>query len=201
MTPDDHALMVKMDAEDTARRARLQDPAALLAGALFYAKAGMPVFPLRPGGKVPLLRNAHPDGDPARGTCKGECGRHGHGLYDASTNVDLIRSWWSATPTANIGLPTGGQWDVIDVDISDDGPNGYLALDTLRGQGLIPPVHGRVITPSGGTHLYIEPTGDGNSAGLMPGIDYRGLGGYVVAPPSRTADGMWAWSTPLEMTA
>lgn len=185
------AITAKLDQDDTERLARLAAPGALLAGALWYAKSGIAVFPLKPGGKQPLLRRAHEAGDP----CKGGCGQFGHGLHDATTDLDQVRAWWAENPAANVGIPTGHRFDVIDVDL----PHGYLSLGELRGQGLIPEIRGRVITASGGTHLYIDPTGDGNSAGLRPGVDYRGAGGYVVAPPSRTAEGMWLWTTPLEL--
>jgi hypothetical protein len=47
-----------------------------------------------------------------------------------------------------------------------------------------PAIHGVVSTPRGGQHIYLEPLGGGNLAGVIPGIDYRGAGGYVLAPPS-----------------
>lgn len=168
------AITTKLDQDDTERLARLAAPGALLAGALWYAKGGIAVFPLKPGGKQPATT---------------------HGFKDATTDPDQIRAWWTATPAANIGIPTGHRFDVVDIDL----PHGYLSLGELRGQDLIPEIRGRVITASGGAHLYIDPTGDGNSAGLRPGVDYRGAGGYVVAPPSRTAEGMWLWTTVLDL--
>lgn len=82
-----------------------------------------------------------------------------------------------------------------------DGPPGYRSLADLRDQGLVPDILGRTVTARGGTHLYIKPTGDGNTAGLRPGIDYRGDGGYVVAPPSRSAatGRHWIWTAPLDL--
>lgn len=183
-----------LDAEDAARLQRLTRPGALLDASLWYAKTGIPVFPLKAGQKTPLLPRAHAKGMPA---CYGDCGLDGHGLYDATTDVEKIRAWWTATPQANIGLPTGHLFDVIDVDM----PDGYRSLGEDRDAGLLPPIHGRVITASGGTHLYIVPTGGGNAAGFRPGIDYRGAGGYVVAPPSRCAEGLWMWTSPLDLNA
>ena len=40
----------------------------------------------------------------------------GHGLHDTTTDLDLIRAWWTANPRANIGLRTGLSFDVIDLD-------------------------------------------------------------------------------------
>lgn len=166
-----------LDAEDEARRQRLTRPGALLDAAIWYAKAGIPVFPLKAGQKVP---------DTA------------HGFKDATTDLNQVRAWWQATPQANIGIPTGELFTVIDVDL----PDGYSSLGLMRDKGQLPPIYGRVITASGGTHLYIAPTGERNSTGAIPGIDIRGVGGYVVAPPSRTADGeLWQWTLPLDLAA
>ena len=128
--------------------------------ALLYASWGWPVFPLRPGAKTPITR---------------------HGFKEAVTDPVQIRKWWAATPTANVGVATGHAFDVIDVDVPD-GIAYWLHLQERTDPIL--EVHGWVHTPSGGFHVLIEPTGDGNTTAAAPGVDYRGLGGYVVAPPS-----------------
>jgi hypothetical protein len=57
-----------------------------------------------------------------------------------------------------------------------------------------------VYTPRGGRHLYVAPSGDGNAANFRPGLDYRGAGGYVVAPPSIGPNGKrYDWITPLAL--
>lgn len=143
-------------------------PPRLLDAALCYAAWGWPVFPLKPQNKQPATRR---------------------GFKDATTDTNQIRAWWTQQPY-NIGLPTGHAFDVIDVDV----PTGALFYTAeLTGDDL-PDVHGHVATASGGLHLYIPPTGGGNRAGLLPGIDYRGAGGYVVAPPSTLGERGRAWS-------
>lgn len=132
----------------------------LPAAALAYAGWGWMVFPVRPGQKTPLTA---------------------HGLHDASTDTDVLRGWWQRWPDANIGLPTGRRFDVIDVD---PGGLGWLA-DLRVDPDTTVDVHGLVSTPRGGQHLYVTPTGSRNHVNLAPGVDYRGTGGYVVAPPSR----------------
>jgi len=188
-------LAAEADRRQDALRQRLAQPGALLAAALWYAGQGIAVFPCRPGGKVPQIASPHPPGSPERATCRGECGQHGHGLHDATVDPSTIRDWWGRWPAANIGLPTGGRYDVIDID----GPAGYRSLAGLKGERMFPQRYcGRVFTPRGGMHIYIPATGDGNATAVRPGIDYRGVGGYVLAPPSRHANGrMWLWCNPL----
>ena len=147
-------------------------PPRLLDAALLYASWGWPVFPLRPREKRPATRN---------------------GFKDATTDADQIRAWWKRNPQANIGLPTGIAFDVIDVDVPL-GPPSYTKMLELDE---VPDVHGQVATSSGGLHLYIKPTGEGNFVGFTPGVDYRGVGGYVVAPPSTLGERgrAWSWTT------
>lgn len=156
-----------------------QQPPQLARAAAYYARWGWRVFPLGMHKKRPGIPSAHPEGDPLRGICKGECGRLGHGLHDATTDVEQIGRWWKTN--YNIGLATGHHFDVIDVDVKSGGVQSFLKL---LEKGSLPEVHGVAATASGGMHLYVKPTGRGNHAKVRPGIDYRGRGGYCVAPPS-----------------
>jgi len=152
-----------------------------------YALLGWPVFPLAPGGKVPLYHSPHPRGSQQRRTCRGGCGRYGHGVLDATTNPDVIRLWWTRQPQANIGIATGYPGpDVVDVDVKAGAP-GLATWRRLGDAGLIPQSTMRVRTASGGWHIYYEGTSQGNSTRKKDGIDFRGAGGYVVAPPSIVA--------------
>ena len=169
----------ELDTYDTARRNRLDAPAALKAAALWYAQNGVPVFPLKPRDKRPATRN---------------------GFKDATTDLAVINTWWNTTPDANIGAPTGGLFDVVDID----GPTGVHtwvntpALFDELAQTRI----GHVTTSRpGGHHIYLKAVpGRGNKAGMFPGIDYRGAGGYVVIPPSVGANGVrYAWLYPLAL--
>jgi len=172
------AFAAKVDALDAAREARLTAPDALRNAAMWYAANGIPVFRVQPHDKRPFPGS--------------------RGFKDATTDLAQIRAWWNETPDANIGLPTGIAFDVIDIDP----PHGFYSLLALRDAGVIPEVIGKVVTARCGSHLYIHPTGDGNKAGILPGVDYRGRGGYVVAPPSIGPNGgRYAWSEPLNPTA
>lgn len=172
--------------------AELNKPAPAVSmgsAALWYASIGWKVFPCAVGDKLPALPNAHPKGDPLRGKCKGECGKLGHGLYDATTDERMIRQWWG-TAEYNIGLRTGINFDCVD----QDGPDG---VKMLAGMDDLPDVHGKVCTTrdDGGMHLYILPTGKGCKAKFLPGLDFRGEGGYVLAPPSRIGNKRYTWMT------
>lgn len=150
--------------------------ASLRGAALWYANRGHLVFPLKPGAKTPATRN---------------------GFKDASTDPDKIKHWWGTCPTYNIGLVTGHLFDVIDID----GDQGFASYEHMIAQGHMPAPIGIVETPRG-AHRYIRPTGDGCAAGILPGIDYRGHGGYVVAPPSINENGIeYRWAIPIDLPA
>jgi hypothetical protein len=144
---------------------------SLVDAARIYATRGWPVLPLRPQDKVPLLT---------------------HGLHDATTDAAIVHGWWDRWPKANIGLRTGVCFDVLDVD----GPDGLDALGQripAGGEALLGPT---VVTAKG-WHTYVAPTGHGNRAGLVDHVDWRGVGGYVVAPPSVHPTGQayrWAFA-------
>lgn len=179
---------------------------------------GWPVFPLKPGSKVPLTE---------------------HGFKDATLDEATIRAWWTATPDANVAIATGvAGFFVVDTDPRN---NGFTSEEQLRRDGRVFPPTAMVITGGGGTHRYYKlpcadcggslnehpqeglwrfewaetarPEGwwyyrpaqtlDGPSLllrnhpfiarklpkKLAEGIDIKGVGGYVVAPPSTHPDG------------
>jgi hypothetical protein len=113
----------------------------------------------------------------------------------ASTTPAEVRHWWQRWPLANVGLLTGARFDVLDLD----GPPGVEALRASLSQRDPAEHPGPVArTGGGGWHLLYAPTGLGNRVGLLPGVDWRGRGGVVVAPPSRHASGRrYAWVRPL----
>jgi len=157
--------------------------------AIWYAARGWPVFPIKTWSKVPAIRNPHELGSAERAACKGECGRLGHGCHDASTDLSVVQMelFTGADCNYNIGIATGHQMDVIDID-----PVGHREMsERLEANPalLTVPLLGIAMTPRGGYHLWVPVTGRGNAAAIWPGIDYRGRGGYVVAPPSYVDDG------------
>ena len=168
-----------------------------LAHALSAAERGLAVIPLSRT-KLPALRSPHHD-DPDPEPCHGECGRLGHGVYDASTDPARIRELFAAAPRASgygiaCGLPPH---HLIGVDLDTKvGTDSSAALRELALRHLFTiPETVVVITPSGGRHLWLSGPPDvvvPNSAGrLAPGIDIRGAGGYLVGPGSRTEHGVY----------
>ncbi|MEV6117562.1 bifunctional DNA primase/polymerase [Streptomyces sp. NPDC052109] len=170
-----------------------------LAHALSAAERGLAVIPLSRT-KLPALRSPHRDDPaPAGPRCHGECGRLGHGVYDASTDPLRIRELFAAAPWATgygiaCGLPP---YHLIGVDLdTKSGTNSSTALRELALRHLFTiPETVVVRTPSGGRHLWLTGPPDvvvPNSAGrLAPGIDIRGAGGYLVGPGSRTDHGVY----------
>ncbi|WP_306211079.1 bifunctional DNA primase/polymerase [Actinoplanes sp. RD1] len=150
---------------------------ALRAAALHYAASGIPVMPLH---------------TPYRGGCTctagRECGSAGkhphlrHGLHNASTDPATICSWWARWPHANVGLATGTGLDVCDVDTPDALRRLLDLLDVVRPAGPL-------VRTGHGWHLWYASTGLSNRVGIIPGVDWRGTGGLVVAPPSLHATG------------
>ena len=96
----------------------------------------------------------------------------------ATTDSDEVNALWDRHPEAHIGMPTGEQSGVFVVDVDR-----LAALEELPGE--LPETY-TVRTRSGGLHYYFKHfEGIRNSTGeLAEGIDIRGEGGYVIAPPS-----------------
>lgn len=104
-----------------------------------------------------------------------------HWVDDATTDEKTIRSWWKRNPSANVGIACGASGLIaLDADTYKDNFAGDLsALDMETVTSL---------TGGGGAHLlYRMPEGAtyGNGTGdLEAGIDIRGHGGQIAAPPS-----------------
>lgn len=107
-----------------------------------------------------------------------------NGFKDASSDLSRIQEWWGAFPTANIGILTGNQAGIVVLDIDKD-HGGYESLKTLEEKyGSLPPTR-QTKSGGGGLHLYFKYSNTlRNRVGLLPGIDLRAEGGYIIAPPS-----------------
>lgn len=131
--------------------------------ALEWAARGVPVFPCRPDDRVPMVKD---------------------GVYEATTDPEIIRAWWRKFPHAIVGIACGAEcFDVIDCDCDKDtgetiGEN-YIRSEFPHAWGLADVI---VSTPSGGRHLLFKPGSKlKNFVKSVEGCDVRTDGGYVIA--------------------
>jgi hypothetical protein len=154
-----------------------------------YAACGLPVVPLhtpRPGGGCSCPGPGCPD--------PGKHPRVRGGVHAAATDPAQVAGWWRRWPAANLGLACGVAFDVCDVD----GGQGVEALRAVFQAGGAPAPGPLARTGGGGWHLLFAPTGLGNRVRFGPGLDWRGRGGLIVAPPSQHASGRrYRWVRPL----
>jgi Bifunctional DNA primase/polymerase, N-terminal/Primase C terminal 1 (PriCT-1) len=139
----------------------------LLKAALGFAETGRPVFPCEQGGKKPLTPNGH---------------------LDATTDPRKIHMWWNRHPDANIGIPTGERSGILAVD-HDTYKEGTASLKEV--EAILGPVSkGVTIATGSGGRQYLSRYPEGsnirNATGVLPGVDIRGEGGYILAPGSAT---------------
>lgn len=146
----------------------------MLRTALALAQRKLAVFPCRPRDKRPATAN---------------------GLKDATTDPEAITAWWRSEPSYNIAIATGTVSNIFAIDI--DGVDAEGELRRLEADSGALPATVEAITARG-RHVYftMPDTDVRNSAGkIAPGIDVRGTGGYVLAPPSLHPTGRrYAWS-------
>lgn len=142
----------------------------LLKAALDYGRLGWSVIPVEARGKRPLIRWQ---------------------VYQSRRADPLeIAEWFRRWPDANVAVVTGVVSGLVVLDLD---PRHGAAESLQRLQREHGPIGETVeaVTGGGGRHLYFAHPGEivRNRVGLAPGVDLRGDGGYVVAPPSVHASG------------
>lgn len=161
--------------------------------ALAYLKRGWSVCPAIPRDKKPLLNDGNKYAHLKNWHCTwSEYQKH-------LPTVEEVTEWWTRWPDANIIIITGQVSGIIVLDV--DGPEGQKSLDDLVAAGGIPPTP--VSSTGKGFHyLFKHPGGDlRNFARKLPGLDFRGDGGYIIAPPSIHPSGKqyeWAITPDVE---
>jgi P4 family phage/plasmid primase-like protien len=127
---------------------------------------GFSVFPVEHGGKKPA------------GAWK---------QYQAARPpIELVQQW--ASVPRNVGIATGAVSGIVVLDLDSDD-----AVQEAERRGLPDTITARTAK---GRHVYFRhPGGEiGNRAGVLPGWDIRGDGGYIVAPGSLHPSGaLYAW--------
>jgi putative DNA primase/helicase len=159
-----------------------------------YAARGINVFPLHfataRGGT--LMCSC---GNPG---CGSNAAKHPYarlaprGLLNATIDRRLIDRWWGPGVPYNIGIRAGKPSGIVAVDVDPRHGGDETLADLERRFGALP-LTWRFLTGGGGEHILFRHNGNQlrNDCGqaLGAGIDFRGDGGYVVAPPSRYVSG------------
>jgi hypothetical protein len=150
-------------------------PQPILQAALAYAARGWSVIPVQPRGKRPIMAWRE--------------------FQQRIASAEEIDRWFRHWPDANVAIVTGriSGIVVVDVDLRHGGPDSIAAVEAAHGP--LPPTV-EAATGGGGRHLYYAHPGAAlaNRVGILPGVDVRGDGGCVVAPPSiHPGGGRYAW--------
>lgn len=147
----------------------------MLAAALRWAER-VPVFPCNPKDGAPLVAR---------------------GFHAATTDPETITAMWTRWPNAMIGMPTGpaSGIDVLDLD-RKNGKDGFAAVPNWKDLSTI-----IVLTPHDGAHLWFKSDGSirNTTSTIALGVDTRGIGGYVILPPSQNGDGAYRFANGGEL--
>ena len=170
----------------TSRRCTIED-------ALKLVGDGFKIFPLHTPGKSGKKCDCKEGDDCSR---PGKHPRIKDWPTEATYDLVTIRKWWDKWPDANIGILTGESTGLAVVDFDGDaGRESYVKLcvtwqgwrDTLQ------------VATGNGIHCYFHWPKEGGfrtSTAVMPGVDTRGDGGYVIGPGSMHESGkLYAWAS------
>ncbi|MEW6628521.1 MAG: phage/plasmid primase, P4 family [Pseudomonadota bacterium] len=130
---------------------------------------GFSVFPLKPRDKRPALK--------------------WEAYQTERASPDLVRRW--SQMESNIGIATGAVSGLVVLDLDSD-----EAVQEAERRGIPNTI---TVKTGKGLHVYFQHPGTeiGNRAGILPGWDIRGDGGYVVAPGSVHPSGaIYEWQNP-----
>lgn len=145
-----------------------------------YATAGFCVLPVKPGEKRPFLTAWEK-------------------YIEERPTIEQIESWYTNLTNPGVGFVTGAISGVVVLDIDHrSGDIQKTYSETLQKY----PTQLVVRTGSGGYHLYYKHPGGkiGNRVNILPGIDLRADGGFIVAPPTLHPNGQpyeWILGGPL----
>jgi putative DNA primase/helicase len=146
----------------------------LLNAALQYAGRGLYIFPCAASAKTPLTD---------------------HGVKDATCDLEEVRQWWHRWPDANIGLACGEKSRIIFLDFdTKNGKPGRKTLDSLKSRFPVIKDTLTAETPSLGIHQGFKyVSGLRNGVDILPGLDVRTDGGYVLVAPSIVDGNPYRW--------
>jgi hypothetical protein len=157
---------------------------SIVESAISYASNGWSVFPVPIGTKRSHKSAANSDGR----------------KWGQTKDADEIRRDFKKWPDANAGVVCGEVSGifVVEADTKDghdvDGIASLAALEVEH--GVLPPTR-QAMSPSGSVHYYFNHPGfkvKNSASEIAPGVDVRGDGGMVVAPPSvKPGRGVYIW--------
>jgi hypothetical protein len=142
-----------------------------------YAKAGIFVYPVYVKRKPDGKKDVRPIGPWRQGSSKS--------LAD-------IGAWEQEHPDAGLLIDCGkSKIVVVDCD-GQEGIANWLALGPPMPLGIVE-------TAGGGQHRFYRahpdhPIGNDQDGKVAPSVDIRGLGGFVIAPPTTDGRGAWRWA-------
>jgi len=154
---------------------------AMLEYALWYARSGIPVFPVY----EPTAAGC----SCAKGAACPSTGKHprvDRFEQSASTDVAILETWWRRWPRANVGVAPGrAGLAVVDVDPRANGDDSFRLLEGELGELETFSVE----TGGGGTHYYLRVVQPVRSCSeffgsSFPGVDVKSAGGFVVGAGS-----------------
>ena len=147
--------------------------------AVWYCEHGFGIIPVQPRGKVPIMKN---------------------GLHDWFNNPEDARELWTKRPNLNIAIVCGeASGNLVVLDFDEDDEKGVHGFDTLSDwedeSGQLTPT-ATANTGRGGMHyLYRADRPYHPSVNRDLGVDVRGEGSYIVAPPSVHPNGnSYTWN-------
>ncbi|MEW6327661.1 MAG: bifunctional DNA primase/polymerase [Thermodesulfobacteriota bacterium] len=148
--------------------------------ALYYLSRGWSVIPIHPQDKRPAVLWLE--------------------YQYRRASEDEVRGWFHQWRDANVAIVTGSISGliVLDVDPKHGGDASLAGMEEVHGPL---PRTIEAVTGGSGRHVYFAHPGGiiRNKVGLAAGIDLRGDGGCVVAPPSLHPSGQrYVWATSHE---
>lgn len=149
---------------------------SLQSEALIYAQNNFKIFPLKVNSKSEQVLKSWKE--------------------EATNDINQVTKWWLTNSQYNIGLKTGSGLIVIDIDCK----NGKNGLEQIKPFLANFPKTKIAKTCHGGYHFYYKVDREvRNFVDLLDGVDVRGDGGYVLAPPSIVDDKSYTWVNDLQI--
>jgi Bifunctional DNA primase/polymerase, N-terminal/Primase C terminal 1 (PriCT-1) len=150
--------------------------------ARWYQGKGYSVIPIRDGSKIPRIDSWAE-------------------YQQKAADRNQIDQWWGRWPSANIAIVTGGISNLVVVDADVDpekNKNGIPIVENHLSDSMEIPTQ---MTPRGGRHYFFK-YGEGltGKADVLPGVDIRTDGNYIIVAPSVGENGKpYKWAGDLHL--